>query len=137
MLQVPVRHHPRTAGKTKYNLTRTVRVILDLITVKFMSTYFTKPIYLFGFAGMASFALSVAAFVWMIVLKYGYDTTFIETPLPVLSAMFFMLSVQFILMGLLAEILMRTYHESQGKRIYIVETKLNTAGGFEPDRDNV
>lgn len=102
-----------------------------------MSTYFTKPIYLFGFAGMASFALSVAAFVWMIVLKYGYDTTFIETPLPVLSAMFFMLSVQFILMGLLAEILMRTYHESQGKRIYIVETKLNTAGGFEPDSDNV
>jgi hypothetical protein len=61
----------------------------------------------------------------MVVLKYWYDTTFIETPLPVLIAMFFMVGIQFILMGLLAEILMRTYHESQGKRIYEVENRLN------------
>ena len=100
--------------------------MLDLITVKFMSTYFTKPIYVFGSAGIVSMGISMMAFVWMVVLKYGYDTTFIETPLPVLSAVFFMLGVQFVLMGLLAEILMRTYHESQGKRIYIVESRLNT-----------
>jgi hypothetical protein len=110
--------------------------MLDLITVKFMSTYFTKPIYVFGFASFASFGISILAFAWMLVLKYCYDTTFIETPLPVLCAMFFMLSVQFILMGLLAEILMRTYHESQGKRIYIVESKLNTAGGFAPNSED-
>lgn len=131
--EIPVDHHPRQFGQSKYGISRTFKVILDLITVKFMSTYFTKPIYLFGFAGMASLGLSIASFLWMLVLKFGYDTTFIETPLPVLCAMFFMLSVQFILMGLLAEILMRTYHESQGKRIYIVETKLNTPGSFEPD----
>jgi glycosyltransferase involved in cell wall biosynthesis len=134
--EIPVDHHARVHGQSKYGISRTFKVVLDLITVKFMSTYFTKPIYVFGFASMGSFAISVLAFAWMLVLKYGYDTTFIETPLPVLCAMFFMLSVQFILMGLLAEILMRTYHESQDKRIYIVETKLNTPGGFSPDRDD-
>lgn len=131
--EIPVTHYARQFGQSKYGISRTFKVVLDLITVKFMSTYFTKPIYVFGFAGMGSFAISILAFAWMVVLKYCYDTTFIETPLPVLSAMFFMLSVQFILMGLLAEILMRTYHESQDKRIYIVESKLNTAGGFAPD----
>src|SRR5262249_15822744 len=95
-------------------------------TVKFLSTYATKPIYVFGAAGFWSFAASLLAFGWMVVLKYGYQTSFVETPLPVLVAMFFMLGVQFILMGLLAELLMRTYHESQGKRIYIVRTALNT-----------
>jgi len=91
-----------------------------------MSSYFTKPIYVFGTAGICSIGISLAGFAWMIILKYFYDTTFIETPLPVLVAMCFMVGIQFILMGLLAEILMRTYHESQGKRIYAVETRLNT-----------
>jgi glycosyltransferase involved in cell wall biosynthesis len=124
--EIVVTHHARRFGKSKYGISRTFKVVLDLITVKFMSSYFTKPIYVFGFAAMGSMAISLLSFAWMVVLKYWYDTTFIETPLPVLSAMFFMLSVQFILMGLLAEILMRTYHESQGKRIYIVDSRLNT-----------
>jgi hypothetical protein len=96
-------------------------VVLDLITVKFMSSYLTKPIYLFGLVGIASIGVSFAAFVWAVILKYFYDTTFIETPLPVLCAMFLLVGVQFILMGLLSEMLMRTYHESQGKRIYILD----------------
>jgi glycosyltransferase involved in cell wall biosynthesis len=124
--EIPVNHHARKYGVSKYGLSRTFKVVLDLITVKFMSSYFTKPIYVFGTAGIASIILSFLGFMWMIVLKYFYDTTFIETPLPVLVAMFFMVGIQFILMGLLAEILMRTYHESQGKRIYKVETSLNT-----------
>ena len=123
--EIPVKHHKRQYGKSKYGMSRTYKVVLDLITVKFMSTYFTKPIYVFGTAGIFLISLALLAFIWMVILKYFYDTTFIETPLPVLVAMFFMIGIQFILMGLLAEILMRTYHESQGKRIYAVETQIN------------
>lgn len=119
--ELAVTHHPRTKGKSKYGLGRTIKVVLDLITVKFMSSYLTKPIYVFGIAGMCSIGTALAAFCWMIVLKYFYDTTFIETPLPVLCAMFLLVGVQFILMGLLSEMLMRTYHESQGLRIYIID----------------
>ena len=124
--EIPVTHHARQYGQSKYGISRTFKVVLDLMTVKFMSNYFTKPIYVFGTFGMASIGLSVMCFIWMVVLKYGYHTSFIETPLPVLVAMFFSLGFQFILMGLLAEILMRTYHESQGKRIYAVAKRLNT-----------
>ncbi len=124
--EIPVNHHARKFGKSKYGLSRTFKVVLDLITVKFMSSYFTKPIYVFGTAGICAIAVSIVGFAWMLILKYFYDTTFIETPLPVLVAMCFMVGIQFILMGLLAEILMRTYHESQGKRIYAVDTRLNT-----------
>ena len=124
--EIPVTHHARQYGESKYGISRTFKVVLDLMTVKFMSTYFTKPIYVFGSFGMSSIGLAVLGFVWMLVLKYGYHTSFIETPLPVLVAMFMSLGFQFILMGLLAEILMRTYHESQGKRIYAVSQRLNT-----------
>ncbi len=123
--EIPVTHHKRQYGQSKYGINRTFKVVLDLITVKFMSTYFTKPIYVFGTAGMMSFLIGTAAFVWMLVLKFAYHTTFIETPLPVLVCMFVMLGVQFILMGLLAEILMRTYHESQDKKIYSVGESIN------------
>mgnify|MGYP001254485217 CR=1 FL=1 len=124
--EIPVNHYARQYGQSKYGISRTFKVVLDLMTVKFMSTYFTKPIYVFGTFGMGSIGLAVAGFIWMVVLKYGYETSFIETPLPVLVAMFMSLGFQFILMGLLAEILMRTYHESQGKRIYAVSERLNT-----------
>ena len=124
--EIPVTHYPRRFGKSKYGISRTFKVILDLLTVKFISSYFTKPIYVFGMACFACLAVSAAAFAWMCVLKYFYQTTFIETPLPVLSAMFFIVSIQFVLMGLLAEILMRTYHEAQGKKIYKVKAALNT-----------
>lgn len=124
--EIPVNHHARQYGQSKYGISRTFKVVLDLMTVKFMSTYFTKPIYVFGSFGMGSLGIACLAFVWMVVLKFGYHTSFIETPLPVLIAMFLSLGFQFILMGLLAEILMRTYHESQGKRIYAVSKRLNT-----------
>jgi len=123
--EIPVKHYARRFGKSKYGISRTFKVILDLLTVKFLSTYFTKPIYVFGMAGFFCLAISLAAFVWMVVLKYFYHTTFIETPLPVLITMFFIVGIQFILMGLLAEILMRTYHEAQGKRIYKVKSAVN------------
>lgn len=123
--EIPVAHEARKFGRSKYGISRTFKVVLDLMTVKFLAEYATKPIYVFGSAGLWSFAAAFLSFAWMVVLKYGYNTTFIQTPLPVLAAMFFMLGVQFILMGLLAELLMRTYHESQGKRIYLVKNTLN------------
>jgi glycosyltransferase involved in cell wall biosynthesis len=123
--EIPVTHHARQFGRSKYGISRTLKVVLDLVTVKFMSTYFTKPIYVFGTAGLVSLGLSFAAFIWMVILKVFYDTSFILTPLPILITMFFVVGVQFILMGLLAEILMRTYHEAQDKRIYTVKNRLN------------
>lgn len=129
--EIPVNHQARQYGQSKYGISRTFKVVLDLMTVKFMSTYFTKPIYLFGTAGLWSMVLSFMAFAWMVTLKFFYHTSFIETPLPVLVAMFFMVGMQLILMGLQSEILMRTYHESQGKRIYIVKSSINVEGELD------
>lgn len=123
--EIPVIHHARQFGKSKYGINRTIKVVLDLCTLKFMASYLTKPIYVFGSAGLWSLALSFLAFIYMVILKYGYDTSFIETPLPVLVSMFFMVGIQLLLMGLLAEILVRTYHESQDKRVYTIKNRLN------------
>ncbi|MBX9670619.1 MAG: glycosyltransferase family 2 protein [Candidatus Obscuribacterales bacterium] len=131
VVEIPVIHHPRRFGKSKYGISRTFKVILDLITVTFMSNYLTKPLYVFGSIGLSSLVVSAAAFAWMVVLRLFYDTHFIDTPLPVLVAMFFMVGVQLILMGLLAELLIRTYHESQDKRTYVVGTILESES-FEP-----
>lgn len=134
--EIPVTHHARQFGTSKYGISRTFKVVLDLMVVKFLSTYSTKPIHVFGMAGLWSFAAAFAGFAIMLILKFFFHTTFIETPLPEMVAMFFMLGVQFILMGLLAEIQMRTYHESQGKRIYLVKTALNTTeSDFHPAND--
>lgn len=134
--EIPVTHHAREFGTSKYGLSRTFKVVLDLITVKFLSSYATKPIHIFGMLGFGSFSLSIAGFLCMIYLKYFVtpSTSFIETPLPVLVAMFFMVGVQLILMGLLAEIMVRTYHESQDKRIYRVKAVLN--GPLDEDISN-
>lgn len=135
--EIPVTHHARQFGQSKYGLSRTFKVVLDLMTVKFLSSYATKPIHVFGMIGLASFGIATAGFAWMVILKLFYHTTFIETPLPVLVAMFLMLGVQFILMGLLAEIMVRTYHESQDKRIYKVKALLNAdPNGYERERQS-
>jgi glycosyltransferase involved in cell wall biosynthesis len=123
--EIPVTHHARKFGKSKYGIGRTVNVVLDLMTINFLSNYVTKPIHIFGSAGIWSFLISFAAFGWMLVLKYFYGVTFIETPLPILVAMFFMVGVQFILMGLLAEIVVRTYYETQDKQIYVIKSAVN------------
>ena len=125
LAQVPVRHHPRTAGKTKYNLTRTVRVILDLITVKFLHHYLTRPMHVMGVPGLVAMALggvSLLATMWM-KARSGLFMT--GNPLLLLSVMLELLGVQFISMGLLGEVLTRTYFESQGKSAYTVWSTLN------------
>ncbi len=124
-VQVRVRHHPRTAGKTKYNLTRTFRVVLDLITIKFMQCYMTRPMHVMGFAGMIAMALGIVSLVATLVVKWLDGTSMIRNPLLHLSVMLELVGVQFISTGLLGEMMMRTYFESQGKRTYLVRTTLN------------
>jgi glycosyltransferase involved in cell wall biosynthesis len=125
LTQIDVRHHPRTAGKTKYGLTRSVRVLLDLITLTFLHGYVTRPMHVFGLAGLASMGagvLSLLATVWMKAHSGIYMT---GNPLLLLSALLELVGVQFISLGLIGELLTRTYHESQDKNPYLVRTTLN------------
>src|ERR1041385_330531 len=122
--EIPVEHHARTMGKSKYGLSRTIKVVFDLITIKFMASYQTKPIYVFGWAGLLAFAISLFSGLYAVFLKYSHKATFVQTPLPILCIVMFAVGVQFLLMGLLAEMLVRTYHESQAKAIYAVRERL-------------
>jgi glycosyltransferase involved in cell wall biosynthesis len=120
MVEVPVSHHPRQFGKTKYGLNRTLKVILDLFTVKFLISYANKPIYLFGGAGVFLIALSGAVLFFLMVRKFTLGIDILPSPLLQMSAMVMILGSQSILMGLIAELLARTYHESQQKPTYTV-----------------
>jgi glycosyltransferase involved in cell wall biosynthesis len=126
--EIPVAHHPRTMGQSKYGLSRTVKVIFDLITIKFMASYQTKPLYLFGWAGLLTFAVSLLSALLACLMKFAdwpHHADFIQTPLPVMAMVMLVLGIQLFLMGLLAEMLVRTYHESQEKRIYAVRERIN------------
>lgn len=125
IIEVPVNHHPRKFGKTKYGLERTIKVILDLFTVKFLSSYANKPIYLFGGAGIVLFTGSVLALLIIIIRKVMLDESLVRSPLLQMSTMLFILGFQSILLGLIAELLVRTYHESQDKPTYTVRKVVN------------
>jgi hypothetical protein len=120
--ELVVNHRPRTAGRSKYGLGRTFNVVLDLLLIRFFQRYAQKPIHLFGRIGLLSFALSLLSFALMLYYKYlhPYPKTFVETPLPVVTVAFFLAGVQALLMGLLAEMVMRTYYESQAKVTYLL-----------------
>ena len=128
--EIPVEHHARTMGKSKYGLSRTIKVVFDLMTIKFMASYQTKPLYMFGFAGLATFVISFLCAALALLMKlasWPHHADFVQTPLPVLTMVLLVLGVQFFFMGLLAEMLVRTYHESQAKPIYAVRERI----GFE------
>jgi glycosyltransferase involved in cell wall biosynthesis len=125
--EIPVEHHARTMGKSKYGLSRTIKVIFDLMTIKFMASYQTKPLYVFGWAGLLTMLLSVFCAIFAFVMKYlnwPHHADFVQTPLPVLTMVMLVLGIQFFLMGLLAEMQVRTYHESQAKAIYAVRERI-------------
>ena len=126
--ELAVDHHPRTRGVSKYGIERTFKVVLDLITVKFISTYAHKPSYLFGMVGMALIALAVLLVGYLVVMKLAVGASLIESPLLLMSAMFVILGVQSIFLGLIAELLMRTYHESQDKPTYRIKETVNLPG---------
>ncbi|MEX2162097.1 MAG: glycosyltransferase family 2 protein [Anaerolineales bacterium] len=127
--EVPVQHHPRKHGKSKYGLERTVKVILDLFTVKFLSGFVNKPIYLFGGVGIGFGGLGVLGLIFLFLRRTFYGTGTVDSPIFLLSALLLVLGIQSILMGLLAEMSVRTYHESQSKPIYTVRYVIRRGNG--------
>ncbi|GAM08937.1 undecaprenyl-phosphate 4-deoxy-4-formamido-L-arabinose transferase [Geobacter sp. OR-1] len=123
--EIPVRHHPRMHGASKYGISRTMRVVLDLMTVMFLLSYSTKPIQLFGKWGIYSFAAgSVTGFI-TIYMKIFEHTSMNRNPLLIMTAFLLFMGVQFIALGLLGELNARTYYEAQGKPIYAVRERIN------------
>jgi glycosyltransferase involved in cell wall biosynthesis len=124
--EMVVNHRPRTAGAAKYGLGRTVKVVLDLITVKFLGSFSTKPIYIFGGLGLISALGAVLSGLAVLYQKLASGLSMNRNPLLLLTAILIMATIQFILMGLLAELLVRTYHESQNRATYVVKEILET-----------
>jgi glycosyltransferase involved in cell wall biosynthesis len=116
--EIPVNHHARRFGKSKYGLGRTFRVIMDLLTVFFMKKFLTRPMYVFGFFGLISLILGVFIGVYLTFIKLGLGKSIGDRPLLILCVLLILTGVQLFSFGLLAELLMRTYHESQQRPIY-------------------
>jgi glycosyltransferase involved in cell wall biosynthesis len=132
IIEVPVQHHPRKFGKTKYGLERTVKVLLDLFTVKFLISYSSKPIYLFGGAGIAMMGVSALVLIFLFIRRVWFLVSVTQSPLFMISAIAGLMGFQSLLMGLIAELLIRTYHESQGKPIYNVRNVISDQPIPEP-----
>jgi len=125
IIELKVHHHARRFGKAKYGLERTMKVVLDLFTVKFLSSYANKPIYLFGGTGIALIAISLVVLLYLFIRRVFFDIGVVTSPLFVMSTMIALMGFQSILMGLIAELLARTYHESQGKPTYTIRKVVN------------
>ena len=123
--ELAVNHNAREQGESKYGLERVLKVPLDLIVVKFLSDYSQKPIYVFGGFGLFSHFLALITFAVMIYYKFWGGKSFIETPLPMLVVLFVLMGFISMLLGLIAELVVRTYHESQDKTTYIVRAVKN------------
>jgi len=122
--EIPVNHHPRTTGTSKYGLFRTVKVLLDLITVKFLLSYSTRPIHIFGVIGMVSAGLGVALAGWLSYQRLFQAVPLSNRPILFLAILLVIVGVQFVTMGLLAELQTRIYHESQKRPIYNIRETL-------------
>jgi len=125
ILEVEVHHHARRFGKAKYGLERTVKVVLDLFTVKFLNSYASKPIYLFGGVGVAMFFVAILLWLYLFVRRVIFLDPIGNSPILIGAAVILIMGFQAILMGLIAELQVRTYHESQDKRTYTVRKTLN------------
>ena len=123
--EIVVNHRPRKFGKTNYGIGRTFNVILDLIVVKFLSKYMDKPMHFFGGIGFLSLGLGIFSGLWSVFLKIVHLRDFVTTPLPVFSALFIIVGVVLITMGVIAEMIMRVYYESQNKTPYQVRETIN------------
>ena len=122
--EVPVNHHARKFGKSKYGLSRTVRVMLDLLTVRFLLSYSTRPLQIFGSIGLLAFALGTLTGIYLSAVKLIGGQNIGERPLLMLAILLVMVGVQLVTMGLLGELMVRTYHETQNKPIYVVKEVL-------------
>ena len=140
--QIPVRHHARQHGQSKYGLGRTFKVVSDLILMLFLKKYLQKPMHLFGQVGLAIFAVGAAINLYLLVLKLAGQDIW-GKPLLILGALLVLTGVQLITVGIIVEVLMRTYYESQQKRPYKIREIRRTDGVAErlplelPRRENV
>jgi hypothetical protein len=118
--EIKVNHRPRRFGTSKYGISRTIRVILDLITVKFLLSYATRPLQVFGLLGVFSGGMGIGIFLLLVIQRQFFDIPLANRPLFLLSILLIFMGLQFVSLGLLGELQARTYHESQGKPIYAV-----------------
>lgn len=134
--EMAVNHRPRTSGVAKYGLGRTLKVVLDLITVKFLGSFSTKPIYIFGGLGLASALGAIVSGLAVLYQKFisSQHLSMNRNPLLVLTAVLITTTIQFILMGLLAELLVRTYHESQNRSTYVIKEILESTNEKEDQK---
>jgi glycosyltransferase involved in cell wall biosynthesis len=119
--EIPVRHHPRQAGKSKYNLSRILKVILDLFTVKFLVSYASKPLHFLGLPGLFSLMTGFAICLYLSILKLIYHIHLSQRPLLFLGILLIVIGIQFISLGLLAELNVHIYHETQQKLPYVIK----------------
>jgi glycosyltransferase involved in cell wall biosynthesis len=130
--EIPVTHHPRTHGKSKYGISRTIRVVLDLIAVKFLLSYSTKPIQIFGLLGLIALFGSFGLGCGVVYARIWYDMVMVNNSMFLLAIILFLLGCQFMAMGLLGEVIVRTYHEAQKKPTYVIASTLNLRPGYCP-----
>lgn len=126
--EVPVSHHPRQHGKSKYGLSRTPKILLDLLTVRFLLSYSTRPIHIFGRLGFVGFAIGAVMGFYLMFVKIALQQDIGDRPLLLLAILLMVMGVQFVSMGLLGELVVRTYHETQDKPIYAVRQILGMSG---------
>ncbi len=126
--EIPVRHHPRRHGQSKYGLGRTFRVIMDLLTVYFMKTFLTRPMHVFGVLGLISLSAGSMLQIYLVFLKLALGQAIGDRPLLLLAVLLSLSGIQLFCFGLLAELLMRTYHESQDKPIYRIRERIGFQG---------
>jgi len=122
--EVPVNYRRRQFGQSKYGIGRTIRVLLDLLTVRFLLSYSTRPIHIFGLLGLLSVVLGVGIGIYLTAIKVLYGAALAERPLLLFAILLVMVGVQLVTMGLLGEMVVRTYYESQDKHIYAVREEL-------------
>jgi glycosyltransferase involved in cell wall biosynthesis len=132
VVELPVRHRPRVAGRSKYGLSRTLRVLLDLLTVKFLSGYSTRPIHLFGLVGLICALAGLGLIGVLGFQRIVFGAPLADRPIVLLGILMVVVGVQFVSIGLLGEMLVRTYHESQTKPVYRVREIIEAAGAKRP-----
>ncbi len=123
--EISVNHHARKYGKAKYGISRTLRVIIDIITIKFLLTYSKKPMQIFGLVGVVATIIGFILAVWLIIERVFFETPLSTRPMFMISIFIILGGIQFITMGLLGEIMMRTYHEGTGKPTYVIKDFLD------------
>ena len=128
--ELSVRHAARKFGKSKYGISRTVRVVLALLTVRFLLSYGTRPMQIFGLVGLLAMLFGVLAAGYLTAIKFLYGAAIANRPLLLLAVLLIVLGVQFISLGLIGELIVRTYYETQEKSIYVVREELNGGGPF-------